>query len=264
MRSSPSSLLDLSTHYFISNLRLYDSECLKTLPSHLKHRILKAFLSSSYFWKSVNFKMVFSSLVDSHLVRIDLSDIDVEDEILSFLIPCTMLREVSINGSWSERNNLTKAGLMQFLENKRDLRLIRIPHCKVMDDEVLELLVKSCPKVCGLDISFSKEVTDQGIVALTGLEELTSLSISDTRVTNDGVQALIDGPPGKTLKELRINYCQNLSNFILYDVANRCPQLEVLIFHSCTGDDSKAEEPFSSLEGKALKHLKQITWTVTW
>lgn len=118
-----------------------------------------------------------------------------------------------------------------------------------MSDIVIEHLVKYCPHLLGIDIGGCKNITDKSLEALAQLENLLFITLSRTnvniqiikqseivtsflQVTNNGIKAILESKSGPKLKELRMADCFKITDDILIDIVDTCPNLQVLIYHN--------------------------------
>lgn len=98
------------------------------------------------------------------------------------------------------------------------------------------------------------------------------------QIGHEGISALVEGPSGKNLKELKIDNCVNVTEATLRKIVECCPDMEILIFYNCDRSISKywpicnckclklhvlGEMMFTPQENQ-LKNLKQLSWTINW
>lgn len=70
--------------------------------------MLRKFTSSSYFWNNVDFKQTLATLVHSKTLHIDLTLVDIDDEILEILRNCRNLKDVYLTKN--KNDTLTTQG----------------------------------------------------------------------------------------------------------------------------------------------------------
>ncbi|KAL3266556.1 hypothetical protein HHI36_010723 [Cryptolaemus montrouzieri] len=255
------SLFTLSLDYVVDNLHVFskDCDCLNYLPSGIKDKLLKRLTISSYFWKKLDFKKTFHSVVHAEVKKIDLTSVYVDDELLRVLEICKGLETVHLLRIGT--HNISKTGIMSFLKCLSQLQFLQVRNCDVVDDTVLECISENCRKLSALDIGGCTKVSDNGINCLKKIKGIRCLTLSKTQITNDGLINFIQGANGAILRELKIDNCKNISEQGLLAITKYCPNLEILIFFNCsTGRDGTT----FILEESNLKNLRQLTWTFSW
>lgn len=256
------SLISLCVDYITKNLSEYvnDKNALRYFPKNLKSRLLKRFLSSSFFWKECVFIDALSMLIHPLIQQIDLTSATVNDDILELLKGCHHLREVYLTRV--KNYDLSSQALIDFLSPLEGLFVLQLSNCSAVNDDVLERVAKSCPNLSGLDVGGCGQVTDTAAGALSVMRNLQWITLSATQVSNKGIQTLVQGPSGEKVKELRISHCRNISDNILTEIIQFCPNIEVLIFHNTECKDNNTS--LKKVEEGGLKNLKQLTWTISW
>lgn len=147
-------------------------------------------------------------------------------------------------------------GLQKYIENKKyQARKVKIDYS--ISDAELSQLGSSDSKVVELDLSGSKKITDAGILALSNLDKLNSLDLSNAGLGNSCFQYL-----PKRLISLRIAKVRTDSAFFneegknitdngLSVIASQCPDLEELCLDcSCS--------LYGMVSGVGLEHLSKL------
>lgn len=258
------SLISLCIDYVVKNLSEYvnTKNSLSHFPLHLKTRMLKKFLASSFFWSNVNFNDALSKLVHPSTQRIDLTLVNVNDDLLHILKDCHQLRDVYLTRV--KNYDLTSQGLIEFLQPLKNLFMLQLTNCHAVDDEVINTLSKCCPSLAGLDVGGCRQLTNKSLEAMSTMKHLQWLNFSGSQVGNKGVETLVSGPSGTNLKELRLSNCNNITANVLQSVIQFCPNIEVLVFYNMEQKECTNEETSLPLHEGTLKNLKQLTWTVQW
>ena len=119
------------------------------------------------------------------------------------------LRKVKVgrNGFWSQA---VDKGILNWLVS-RNIRVISWD-LKVYNTELMMTIATGLPQLQSLNISWSRNITDDGIRALaTGCPQLQSLNISHCRnITDEGIRALATGCP--QLQSLDMRCCGNITD----------------------------------------------------
>ncbi|CAG9864515.1 unnamed protein product [Phyllotreta striolata] len=254
-----SSLYSLTLEYVVNNLNVYVNENddrISALPHQIKNRLLKKFTATSRFMhKKVNFKTALKSIVNKQTSSINLLLADIDDDVLHIIGTCENVKDLYLSGIDA---SISTKGLIRLLENCHNLVTFILSECPAINDAVLECIADNCPNINGLDINGSS-VTDAGIKKLSNLKRLRCINLSATKITDEGIVHLVKGPSGSVLKELIIENAE-ISEFGLRQIAEHCPNLEVLSFYNIDKRDDATCPTFSS----ELKNLKQLSWTVVW
>ncbi|KAK5644090.1 hypothetical protein RI129_007935 [Pyrocoelia pectoralis] len=258
------SLISLCVDYITKHLSEYvnDKNSFKYFPTNLKNRLLRRFLSSSFFWKKCTFNDALSMLLHPLIQHVDLTSATVNDDILDLLKGCHHLREVYLTRV--KNYDLSSQALINFLSPLENLFLLQLSNCHCVNDEVLVTLSKSCPALSGLDVGGCVQVTDISVEAISVVRNLQWLTLSGTQVSNEGIKKLVRGPSGGKLKELRISHCSKISDNILVEIIQFCPNIEVLIFHNTECKDTNENTSLKQINDGGLKNLKQLSWTISW
>ncbi|XP_025837268.1 protein AMN1 homolog [Agrilus planipennis] len=254
------SLKSICINYTINNIAeivKLNREGLAYLPNNVKDRLLSKFTVSSHFWRNVNLKKILSLLVHQNVKHIDLTCIVVDDEILEIIEKCSELSDLTL--MYVGVHSLTSKGLVKFFSKMHKLSIVKASHCDAIDDNVCNILFENNPNLIGLDIGGCFKVTDKSLVKLSNMNKLGCLNLSETKITNAGLEQVVKGSSGKNLVELRISSCPNLTENVLKSVTENCNSLQILIF-----SNNQLDQFGENLESDKLKNLKQLTWTISW
>ncbi|KAI4463467.1 hypothetical protein MML48_4g00014156 [Holotrichia oblita] len=226
------------------------------LPYHIKDRILHKISVSLHFWKELDAKLVWECLVHRYTKQVNLTFCVVDDELLSILKRCQNLRELYLTQILD--NKFTSQGLLEVIPYLKELRMLTLSKCTVVNDDVIISIAEHCPKLTTLDLHSCVNITDVALYKLAHLKHLNWVTLSNTKVSDNGLEALVKGPSGHNLIEFRVADCANVTGQILPVIIANCPKLEVFVFHGCKmiQDTQLLDLPF--------KGLKQIQYTIEW
>ena len=208
------SLCDLCIEKLSRNLDLYD--CLENLPLWISERILLRFAA---FFKQRLGKLNDDSVVGYFLLQASLST-----------QPLTCL-------NLPYCNRLTDEGLVQIATKVQatTLTTINLAHCTSVSDRGVAALVKACPHLVRLDLTFTK-VGDVGIQALvqSNCQTLEHLTLEQCScITDQGIQTLARGLKRGRLTHLNIGGCSQVSNVGIQILASHLKGLRVLSLSGC-------------------------------
>ncbi|KAK9681371.1 Leucine rich repeat [Popillia japonica] len=245
------------------------------LPHHIKDRILHKISVSLHFWKELDAKLVWKCLVHRYTKEVNLTFSIVDDELLSVLKICRNLRELYITQMLD--NNFTAQGLLELIPYLTELRILTLSRCTVVNEDVIISIAEHCPKLTSLDLHSCVDITDAALYKLARLKHLSWITLSNTKVSDNGLEALVKGPSGRNLIEFRVADCPNVTGNILPVIIANCPKLEVFVFHGCKmiQDTQLLDLPFKGLKqiqyfsdtqllDLPFKGLKQIQYTIEW
>ncbi|KAL1505262.1 hypothetical protein ABEB36_004863 [Hypothenemus hampei] len=246
--STVDSLLNLVTNYIVKNIDQYENHDLAILPVKIKSRLLKKFLATLRYKLNHNWIQVFRTLSHKDITKIDFRDVDVCDCVLDILSTCPNLRELHIK---DKQERISSKGLSNLLL-KTKLQILEISYSDAVNDEVLKCLCKNPCYLKILDIKGSS-ISDEGLKYLSVLK-LHSLRMSKTKITDEGLRNLIQGPCSQTLTEFIINNCPQVTYVAVQKVIDNCPKLSNLQVMNC---------PLAPLAALVFpKPIKQLFWNI--
>lgn len=232
------SLLSITAKYVINNLSVYEKSCLdslQVLPMNVKNRLLRKFTSTSYFSRNVTITNILKAFVNKQTTQINLTSVYVNDEMLDILCLCTNLKRLDLTRDGTKNCEITTKGLINLLNHTPNLENLIVMRCYQVNDNVLQCISENCPKLLGLDIGGSENVTDIGLVCLINME-IHWLRVSRTKITDFGITAFVKGKCGKTLVELMIDNCIHVTHWGLNEITRGCPNLTIFNFINCNTD----------------------------
>ncbi|XP_044747934.1 protein AMN1 homolog isoform X2 [Coccinella septempunctata] len=250
----------MSFDIIVRNIGSYcTDDTLKYLPPRIKDELIKSLTKSYAFWAQSDFKHILRLLIHPKLEMIDLTSADVDDDVLQILSTCKGLQRIYLTNDGT--HHISKQELLNFLKSQNQLQRLQLRNCDIVDDSVLECISENCQKIDSLDVKGCREITDEGLNFLCSLKCLQGVTLSKTKITNDGLINFIKGPNGRRLKELVLDNCLHINIIGLREVPRYCPDLEIFVFYNCSCSEDMA---MLYLEQSNLKNLKQLTWTVSW
>ncbi|XP_053644344.1 protein AMN1 homolog [Cherax quadricarinatus] len=202
---------------------------------------------------------IFSWLLHSRVTELDLHDCIISDAALETLEVAKSLKVLHLpEPPVVDNDNFSENSLIRLGEGKPKLRIVALNGLSGVTDRVIGSLVGGCPQLQELHIS-STAITNHALAALATLTQLVSLNIGKTQISDLGIQQLVSGGVGHSLRELRIDGCARLTDDSIESICNCCSHLNILCFHHCPRLSERSRELVD--EYKAWR-MKQLTWTV--
>jgi len=252
-----------------SNLTL--TEEFTILPPNLKDPLRKVFLKRGLSGSQL------STLLHPKVTELDLSDSLMTAELLTALTCCQHLRKLNLNTSFvylkkmQDKSQAVTAGppdstqVAELISKNCHLAILYMRNLTCVTDSVISSLP---PSVTHLDLGGCGAVTDCGVEQIANLcPRLISLSLARTRVTDKGLAKMGEGESGKTIKEVRLDGCRDITDRGIEDFLagigrNGSSVLEILIFHKCPKVTDRSRQVLEEFLMEAGGHVRQLTWTV--
>lgn len=248
-------LLDLCLIFMSKNISKYFSE-VKIMPPEIKDKLIKIMS-----WNGTLNDHNISQVVHSKLQMLNLQNCNISDEALRQLADCKQLKMINVGCRSGERSSITSAGITSIASSCPSLKELYLERCSNVTDEGILAIAHNCKLLQILNIGRCSDITDVSLYALgQNSHFLQSFKFSATKVTDDGVTALVRGICSQSLKEVYMDRCVNVTDESVEAVLNCCPNLHILIFHECpliTERSREAMYPFLR-----SGQIKQLTWTV--
>ncbi|XP_040582935.1 protein AMN1 homolog [Lepeophtheirus salmonis] len=256
------SLLELSLKtLLLGNFLSENANSVNGLPTTLKDRLLSLLSSRRNGLADLNLLTV---LTHSKTTDLDLSLVDwIDDEALILTSGSIFLRSLNLSAvsCGDIRIGVTPKGLMEILRNKRFLHYLNLRgNSRALNNEVFEIIKRECPSLKTIDMSrCSPGVNDYGLSVLRDLP-LTSLSISSTEITDKALIGLSQGDCRKSLQEIRIDGCLEVSDSGVGAILASCNKLNVFLFDYSPKLTHVARRTLDNYFG--CSRIKQISWTI--
>ncbi|XP_072001376.1 protein AMN1 homolog isoform X1 [Engystomops pustulosus] len=249
-------LLDRCLHCLCKNLSRYESD-LEPLPPNIKDKLI-TILSVQGRLTDSNMGQVLHPSVK----RLDLRDCNVSDDALRLISRCRQLQKINLNsGRGLERTSVTSEGITAVAESCPYLREVTLKKCYNLTDDGILALSLNCPLLQIVNLSGCFRVGDPSLQALgQNCPLLHSVDLSATKVTDDGIIALVSGKCSENLKEIHLVRCMHMTDDAVEAILTCCPNLYILLFHGCPQITDRSTNAIEQVLGS--KQLKQITWTV--
>ncbi|KAG9467417.1 hypothetical protein GDO78_014987 [Eleutherodactylus coqui] len=189
-------LLDRCLACLAKNLSRYESD-LDPLPPPLKDKLIKLLCTQGRL-TDANIGRVLHPSVK----KLDLRDCDVSDNALKLISCCRQLKKINLNSSkGEERTSVTSEGITAVAQSCPHLHEITLKKCCNLTDAGVLALSLNCPLLQIINLSGCSRVGDASLQALgQNCPLLHSVDLSATKVTDDGVIALVSGECSKNLK----------------------------------------------------------------
>ncbi|MBS0616179.1 MAG: hypothetical protein JSR58_06480 [Verrucomicrobia bacterium] len=147
--------------------------------------------------------------------------------------------------------------LLEFLKKTPSLSELEISWFSITD-EFLQTVVKLCPLLETVRVSFCKEITDEGIASLMQLTKLRTLDLAGcSKITGS---ALTLPKAGHPLTYLNLNHLPELSTETMLTVFELHPQLKMLFLAGCKQLGGKI---FESGKIPPLEKLGLAHWEIS-
>ncbi|XP_068083203.1 protein AMN1 homolog [Anabrus simplex] len=226
---------------------------LKILPPHLKNILL------SFATKRSIENNVLQSLLHPGVRVLDLSENQVSDDTLGIVSECRYLQKLDINPGRNQSRQISSSALMALMPCLPYLSVLYMRRCPAVTDEVIRTVVSCCPLLKELDVGGCTTISDESLNVLKDLKQLSSLNVSCSQVSDEGILSLVRGTCGNTLTELHLDNCLGVTDFAIQAIVLFCNNMKVLIFHGCPVTDAS----WQALEELLRKSkVKQLTWTI--
>lgn len=157
-----------------------------------------------------------------------------------------------------DANILSENALVHMAGSKPSLSVLTLSGLMGVTDRVVMALVGGCPNLQEMHLA-GTPITNYALCALATLTSLTCLNIAKTKVNDLGIQQLMNGGVGTSLRELRVDGCASLTDDSIETICFNCTNLAILCFHHCPRVSERSRE----LVGEHMaSRMKQVTWTI--
>ncbi|CAI0415384.1 unnamed protein product [Linum tenue] len=181
----------------------------------------------------------------------------ITDEILKSLSTyCTNLEELGLQGC----SNITDSGLEDLVAGCRRIQFLDINKCSNVGDSGISSVSKACSaSLRTLKLLDCYKVGDESIFSLARhCVNLETLIIGGCRDISDESMKSLANSCGRSLRNLRMDWCLNVSDSSLGCILSECRKLEALDIGCCEVITDAAFEGFGMGDenGMKLKVLK--------
>lgn len=229
------------------------AEVFATLPPHLKDILRRTLLKRGQMSDEC-----FQALVHPKVRNLDFSECRSVTARQLSVFPRNLV-SLDLN---SVVCDFDAADLVRALNGQRGLRTLFLRR-SCADNEVAAAIGSHCPSISELDLGICESVGDRGVAALgQGLAHLQSANFSQTSITDQGLLSFAQGECRRTLREIRIDGCREVTDEGIEALLGFCAKLSILIFHNCP---KVTEQSRLALENYLLENqisMKQLTWTI--
>ncbi|UJR08534.1 hypothetical protein I4U23_012797 [Adineta vaga] len=142
--------------------------------------------------------------------------------------------------------NITDNGLIDFVQQYPSLRKIRLQNCSHITDESISAIGKYCLRLMELDLTGCIQITDEGVQHLRQLPYLRSLSLSQTRISDNSLIAIGQSSFHYTLNEINLKMCEEITDDGFVFLLKNCPKLKKVGFIHCPKLTEKSREIFNA------------------
>lgn len=193
--------------------------------------------------------------------KLDISECNIRNEELLEISICNNLKILEMNPPKYCRFDHTTSILEEMFSRLRDLLKLHTQRNDGMTDSVISVITTHCTLLQVLDISGCTKLTDGTALSIATLANIRAINLSNTEISDVGLNALSLGLSSKSLVEIKLNNCIHISDKGVNDLVKGCKKLLILVFCNCpkvTVDCQLALDSFLNRDKKS----KLITWTV--
>ena len=251
-------LLNLSIKKLIESKHVHTEE-FSTLPPSLKDKLRKVLLKRGLTGEQL------SHLLHSNVRDLDLSDCDKTESLLDVVKTCRNLRKLHMNSQVRDSSSDLSDQLSSILINNKFISSLFLRNCSSLTDSVLSHLSSH---VVELDLGGCHNITDSGVSLLADqCPRLSSLSLSDTMITDQSLYNLSVSDCRATLREFYISRCHHITDdgvemFLAGLQDNNNPVLNIFILHKCPQLTSAVQESIATFFAENNVRIKQLSWTI--
>lgn len=145
----------------------------------------------------------------------------------------------------SQEISLSKA-----FTNLSQITQLRLGCCDWVTDATLDIITRSCPKLLVLNLCFSRKVSDNGLCHVCRLQYLCELYLNGLPVTDVGVTMLAHHL--HQLDKLDLNFCDNISDNSMVELAEWCSNLKILKLSGLTVTDATIQPFYNSVDKRTM------------
>ncbi|KAK4743018.1 hypothetical protein SAY87_001019 [Trapa incisa] len=168
---------------------------------------------------------------------------------------CHCLEELGLHGCTS----ITDFGITELVKGCKKIKHLDISKCSNVGDEGVSSVAKACSSnLKTLKLLDCYKVKDDSMITLsTYCKNLETLVINGCRDISDVAMKSLASACGKSLKNLRMDWCLGISNSALSCILTQCRSLEALDIGCCEEVSDAAFDGFGNDEVElGLKFLK--------
>jgi len=252
------SLFQASTKAVITNLDCYQESLWET-PENIKLAVLQLMSKRG---------LITDENIDKVLNRgircLDLSNSKVTDESLFKLTSVKQLLKIDLNSFKGFNRNITSTGIISLSKTCRYLQVVYLRRNINITDDAIKALSENCPMLRELNVGGCTLLTDASLQTLgENSKHLKSLNIIAIQATDNGILKLCQGSCSRTITEIDMSGCKDLTDDAVDFLIQCCSQLRIILFARCPNITENArislEEKLNSSSGAKMK---QVSWTI--
>jgi len=196
--------------------------------------------------------------ISPNICVLDLTSCNVDDITLCTVAKtCRRLKYINFNAVRHKRTDVSSNGVKNIALNCKELETLFLKNCINVDDLSIKVVALNCFQLKKFNISGCK-ITDRSLKYLSTLNKLESINFACTSVTDNGVDDLVKGNCHRSLIDVDMSECNNLTDTSVQILTSSCHELSTLIFHGCKKMTSNSRAILDNFMRKA----KQLTWTI--
>lgn len=233
----------------------FDIRNVSQLPGVIKDDLMKSMLLRHKCQENLTY------FLHPDIKKLDISECNIKNEELITISACIRLTILEMNPPKYCRFDHTTSILERMFSSFHNLVKLHTQRNDGMTDSVVSVITTNCPLLQVLDVSGCTKLTDKTSLSIATLTYITAINLSNTETSDVGLNALSLGQSSKSLIEIKLNNCINISDEGVNDLVKGCKKLSILVFCNCpkvTVDCQLALDSFLNKDKKS----KLLTWTV--
>jgi hypothetical protein len=129
---------------------------------------------------------------------------------------------------------ISDEGLQAIARGFSVMRTLNFTYCRGITDKGVLLLAAAFPMLARISFAYCVLVTDATVLSLTQrCPQMECLDLTGCDITNQALAFIANSPMGRSLTELHLSTCRNISDLGLQQLGAKCPQLLSLHIAGC-------------------------------
>lgn len=233
----------------------FDIRNISELPGCIKDDFLRSALLRHKCHENITY------FLHPDIQKLDISECNIRNDDLNKISVCSSLKILEMNPPKYSRFDHTTSILETMFSRLPNLLKLHTQRNDGMTDSVVSVITTYCTLLQVLDVSGCTKLTDGTALSIATLTNIRAINLSNTDISDVGLNALSAGQSSKSLVEIKLNNCIDISDKGVNDLVKGCRKLSILVFCNCpkvTVDCQLALDSFLNKDKKS----KLITWTV--
>lgn len=150
-------------------------------------------------------------LLNDNVTQLDLTTSYTDDDVVKQIGLKGSKRLEQLHLARLSASNCSRENLCDLIVCLTNIRELSIKDTDIVDDYVVRLIAKHCPRLQFLNLERCQNVTDEAMVYIKDMR-LTALNLSHTNLSDEGMKTIEDAPLLDTLEDLSVRFT-NISHF---------------------------------------------------